>query len=389
MLPSAKHQFRALDGLRGILALLVALFHLPLLGHLYDTSVVRHGELAVDFFFVLSGFVITHASMAQLTSWQGGVGFAIRRFGRIWPLHVVVLGAFVLNEFAKLIATHGTGIQGEFAAFANSNTTSLVSIPSHLLLIQSLGIHDKYTWNGPSWSISTEFYTYLLFALLVLCVPRRWLAAVVAAIALGSGLLFYFISPEWSVPYRTGIFRCMAGFFTGHLVYRLWQSRPQRALPHATLAEAAAIIAILVFPTLPGLSQFSVFTPICVALAVWVFAYQQGSFSKLLTTRPLQTLGLLSYSIYMVHSFIILVIKRALFMYERVTHQTFHYDFRSKWSPHDELVFDFGNPWVMDLLTLLYVLVVIGVAALATRYVENPGRRFFNRLANKWTSHAR
>src|ERR1700761_7501775 len=97
-------RFRALDSWRGIAALLVALFHLNLVSPIYSLDFVRNGYLFVDFFFVLSGFVITHGYADRLGTLQGVGAFAFKRFRRLWPLHVIVLAMFVLVESTKAIA---------------------------------------------------------------------------------------------------------------------------------------------------------------------------------------------------------------------------------------------------------------------------------------------
>ena len=95
-------RFRALDGWRGICALLIALHHFPARGFVYHLPLVRNSWLLVDFFFVLSGFVIAHAYSERLTHANQFKPFAIRRFFRLWPLHVCVLAAFIaLTTSAK------------------------------------------------------------------------------------------------------------------------------------------------------------------------------------------------------------------------------------------------------------------------------------------------
>jgi peptidoglycan/LPS O-acetylase OafA/YrhL len=91
--PAAR--FRALDGLRGVFALAVVTLHCNVYGYFYDLPIVRSAYLAVDFFFVLSGFVISHASMHRLGSFRALGTFVIRRFERVWPLHAVMLACFV------------------------------------------------------------------------------------------------------------------------------------------------------------------------------------------------------------------------------------------------------------------------------------------------------
>ena len=151
---SMKTHFRVLDAWRGVAALLVALFHLNLYGAIYSLEFVRNAYLFVDFFFVLSGFVITHSYSDRLKTVEDVRSFAIKRLGRIWPLHAVVLVAFVAIEGTKgLLAAHGTSFY--LPPFTGNN--SLSTIPMNLAFAQSFGLVQHLTSNPPSWSICAEF----------------------------------------------------------------------------------------------------------------------------------------------------------------------------------------------------------------------------------------
>src|ERR1700742_2803797 len=183
MAEGAPRQFRALDGWRGVGALFVALHHFPAQGFVYHLSLVRHSWMFVDFFFVLSGFVIAFAYGGRLQKRDTLWPFAVRRFFRLWPLHVVVLVGFVALETYRYVST-GEGFTG---------TRSLFSLFTNLTLTQSLGLNSDMTWNTPSWAVSTEFWTYIVFALMVLLFGRwrniaavLWIAASIAVLALHS-----------------------------------------------------------------------------------------------------------------------------------------------------------------------------------------------------------
>src|SRR5882724_9776652 len=150
------HRFRILDGWRGACALLVALFHLDAYWHFYETPLIRNAWLFVDFFFVLSGFVISHAYRGRLSDWREARSFVVRRVGRLWPLHMAVLALFILLEALKLAVVSTGHVGGDSLAF--TDTKAFDAIAANIVLIQSLGVYDHLTWNFPSWSISTEFY---------------------------------------------------------------------------------------------------------------------------------------------------------------------------------------------------------------------------------------
>src|SRR6201999_2420569 len=132
MAEGAPRQFRALDGWRGVGALFVALHHFPARGFVYHLSLVRHSWMFVDFFFVLSGFVIAFAYGGRLQKRDTLWPFAVRRFFRLWPLHVVVLVGFVALETYRYVST-GEGFTG---------TRSLFSLFTNLTLTQSLGLNS-------------------------------------------------------------------------------------------------------------------------------------------------------------------------------------------------------------------------------------------------------
>ena len=95
----ASTRFDVLDAMRGICALIVALYHFNTTGLLSQLGIVKHGWIFVDYFFVLSGFVIAHSYGARLAERTVGVPrFIALRFGRIYPLHIVVLAAIVARS---------------------------------------------------------------------------------------------------------------------------------------------------------------------------------------------------------------------------------------------------------------------------------------------------
>src|SRR5688500_7682636 len=95
-------RFKALDGWRGLCALSVALMHLNFAGNYQDVHFVDNAYLFVDFFFVLSGFVISHSTWDRLSSTQDLTSFVVRRFARLWPLHATVIAILVPIEAVRV-----------------------------------------------------------------------------------------------------------------------------------------------------------------------------------------------------------------------------------------------------------------------------------------------
>ena len=96
-------RFHALDSWRGLCAVLVALLHYHAIWHLHEFPLIRNSYLFVDFFFVLSGFVIAHAYGDRIGDLADFGRFVALRLGRLWPLHATVLGLFLVVEIVALV----------------------------------------------------------------------------------------------------------------------------------------------------------------------------------------------------------------------------------------------------------------------------------------------
>jgi peptidoglycan/LPS O-acetylase OafA/YrhL len=319
----AKVHFRVLDSWRGIAAVLVALFHLNVFGAIYAMDFVRNGFLFVDFFFVLSGFVITHSYSDRLLT-LGGVGsFAIRRLGRLWPLHAVVLLAFVIVEAAKAVSVM-RGASFDKPPFTDGSSPG--SILTNLAFGQSFGLEKQLTWNPPSWSICAEFWTYLIFAA-ALFIASTWLRRArltseifITAILVGAAAILMLCSQHgMDVTFDLGLARCLYGFLVGHLTYRLWQVVSHVEFK-AEFLEVATLMAAALFVSMAGHSGYSFLAPLVFAVVVFVFAFEAGLVSSFLLNRTNAWLGRISYSIYMWQAFIIFnLIDRPVSMIEKMT----------------------------------------------------------------------
>lgn len=368
-------RYRALDGWRGICAVLVAVHHFHVDSHVYGVPLIGNGYLYVDFFFVLSGFVISHSWGARIRGPCDLGLFMARRLARLWPLHAVVLALFVLLEAAKAAALSAVAMGAANAPF--SGDTMPAAIATNLLLVHALGLHDRATWNYPSWSISTEFYTYALFGLLCLAGLARRVAPLAVVAAAGAVVVAAF-SREWLHTIADfGFFRCVYGFFIGCVVHHLVARRPWHG--GGTLAEAAAVLAVAaVVAVSPKGAPLSMAAPPVFGLAVAVFAAEGGAVSRLLAAAPFQALGAWSYSLYLVHSLVLVVIGRAVTVLERsaglALTQTVTVNGQARPLLH------LGGAWAGDVAVLAFVAVLLAVSALAWRWVERPGQELARRL---------
>ncbi|HEX8471581.1 MAG TPA: acyltransferase, partial [Brevundimonas sp.] len=299
------HRFEALDSLRGVCAILVLMFHMPVASHWRDWPLIQHGYLFVDYFFVLSGFVIAHAYAQRLKTRRDAGRFMVRRLGRVWPLHVLMLVCFIGLELVRLW-THFD------LAPPFTRDRSIDTIFTNLLLIQAWHIHPYLTWNGPSWTLSAEVACYLIFAGLVLVAPQRfrWIGAVLAVI--GAVIVVMFARRWMNTTFDFAVPRAVYGFFLGCLLQGFWTRIPRlkAAGPAknwgATALEVASILACCLFIAWAE-GPVTVLVSVVFLGIVWVFAGEDGLLSRALDHPALVTLGRWSFAIYMVHMFVLTV----------------------------------------------------------------------------------
>lgn len=373
-------RFVVLDGWRGICALLVALAHADFLGHFYEWGLVRNGHLFVDFFFVLSGFVIAHAYSERIGSWRGFANFAVRRIGRLWPLHIALLLAFIAIEIVLLIAQSRGLLAGFRPAFTDSSPVA--AIPTNVLLIQALGMHDFPTFNRPSWSISTELYGNLLLGLIWMLLPsRRALLAALVVAALSAVAVFTFSPAYLRTVVGVAFFRCLYGLMIGYLIYEFLRRTIGGRLPAASLVEIACLTIVAAYVWSAGETVWTMAAPLIFGAAILVFAREEGVISRLLRSAPFVRLGEWSYSIYMVHYLILTFIAVAVRMAEPTLGMTIA-------QPIDVggatiKLITAGGRTAMDVMAILYLAIVVAVAAGTYRLIEVPTRDRFNGWARR------
>ncbi|WP_437202397.1 acyltransferase family protein [Planctomicrobium sp. SH664] len=260
------------------------------------TPFLRHGELMVDFFFILSGFVLAfvYSSAVQKQSLQY-FGFVRKRFARIYPLHLVMLLAFI----GVWLATSMFSIRFERA----DEYTWPRALYNFLMLHSMTGL--KRGFNGPSWSISAEWVAYLLFPFVAAFFLSRLRLRSALLVAIGWFLLVYFLvsKPGYAMTDRTGdggVFRILAELPLGIVAFRIYAMNLQ--LPRPQLWVAGSILSLTLLMTFDAPTWMSVLV-ISTIVLFCALAERQNSIAWL--RHPwLVYGGEISYSIYMVHSFI-------------------------------------------------------------------------------------
>lgn len=373
---AAKGRFRALDGLRGAAALLVVVYHIAFYSiqwpnHLFDNDFVRHGYLAVDLFFILSGLVISSNYSLRLNNLSEVKEFLLLRFFRLYPLHAFVLGGLVLLELVKLVVqSFSLMAPSEYPPFTGYNT--IEGLVANLLLVNGWHVSKIASWNGPSWSISCEWAAYLVYSVVILAglAKRRLFFITGVLMTIFIYPLFIWESGTLDFTADWGIIRGLSGFFLGMLIFQLDRGGSFR-LP----SRVAAIFEILAAAALIPAITFARGTLILVVIPLFVLLVallrsDQGPVAFLLNSRSAQFLGRISYSIYMVHSIIVTGFVIA------VKHVVPYFS-------HSSAI----NSWTGDILAILALICVVTTSAVTYAFIEEParlvGRRHFTRYAKR------
>jgi len=354
----------ALTGIRAVAALMVLLLHteqnVPA-GLAATVPFLDHGHLGVDFFFVLSGFIISHVYLSALArpDWQAIRVFLWHRLIRLYPVHVTIL--------AGLVAMVGLASSAGLS-FNVPEAWRPGDLWAHLTLLHAWGVTATATWNAPSWSISAEWFAYLLFPALApaLLLLRRPTAAAIAATAALASMAGIFAAAGWEINSWTGapaLVRVSGEFICGAALFRLTVllrgstsafavAKPLGLRHPGDLLAMAAFAGYLVGASTGVIDEALVGL---LALTILGVANSEGPMARFLGSRPVAWLGEISYSVYMVHFPLLIVLRRVL--------EAAGY---AAWSRPAHLA-----------AFALAIALVIAAAAILFYVVEHPARRRF------------
>ena len=346
--PGRRRQILPLTGIRGVACVWVLLFHGYLLLRDYrvigEHDLLFRGYLGVDLFFVLSGFVLAMTYGASLASpGVRAIGhFYLSRAFRILPLHWVVLLAFAIA------APMMSGIW-----WLPSPHTPQRWLASFLLVQSWIGEPDS--WNSPAWSLSAEWGAYLAFPALAWIVwrvrsHRLVLALGVAALAL-LALAAYVRYGDTFYGRVTvlGLVRCACEFTAGMLAFRFAGLTP-RVGRHGGALLAAGLALLILTLSFPQTDWPAPFAFCLIVLACWSDA---GMAKFLFGNRLVAWLGEISFSLYIVHWFLIECAFGLL-----------------AGGPHGS-----RDPVTATAAVTLALVSAVPIAALLYRYVERPSHR--------------
>ena len=300
-----------LESIRGIAALLVFLHHIPNWNNeIFGLSILRNAHLMVDLFFVLSGYVIYVSYGQKINSIKDALHFQFLRFGRLYPVHLVVLSGFFLAEIAKYFAISEYGITFGRPAFENFTFENTFA---NVLLVQDFGFFSN-TWsiNGPSWSIGIEFYIYLLFAIIGVFLPR--IKLLIFTLLFLSSTIFLFTANQATYDIYSNILRGGAGFFLGCLTAACSNKLNLNNSKLSSAIQYVGIFFVIIFLLFkPPSRQFDMLIyGLSATLIITIVHGIDNPFKKFLRNRLLVELGKISYSLYMCHMLIIWTVSNSL-----------------------------------------------------------------------------
>ena len=313
--PPLKERFAVLDIFRGIFSSFVVLFHLSAFSNtpILNNEFIYNTDLFVDFFFVLSGFVIAYSYQFIRTGKELG-RFYKKRFFRLYPLHIIVLLIFVGIELSKHSASGYVHVNK-----IDNVSNSLSTFFTNVFLVNSVkfpGINDV-SWNIASWSISAEMIAYLVFGLTILMINHNNLARfktfIYAFVVIAAALILYFCTGGFKLIYSFdyGFLRGIIGFFIGVCCFNAFNAlkiylRSLRNLLFSLL-EIFTLVTTMVFVCFGSVfKNYGFIYEVLFFVTILVFAFEKGWLSVALKKiNFLHQTGKYSYSIYMVHTLIL------------------------------------------------------------------------------------
>ncbi|MCK1675311.1 acyltransferase [Bradyrhizobium sp. 150] len=341
----------ALDGLRGFAAFYVVLHHMSTNRLLPAYPILLHGSMLVDTFFVISGFVMAYQYRARLDSVSSAASFVRRRFARIWPLHAAILCTMMIPRLVGLVLNGATGSP----LFQAAGDHSLASWLASLTLLNGMGLYDYAVWNGPSWTVSVEFFAYLVFAAAALR-GGRWLNSIALTIVIGASTILIAKGIYLAGPIQYSFLRCLVGFFCGVLAmagYDFLATRHVLDKTKAIVVEGVFFALAILLLWFGSASTGLAFPPVC-GILVAVLALGRSPLARLLSSRFFQRLGAWSLAMYLLH----IPLLNALWSAD-------------SWTTYVDLHFRFG--WGTRE-SIVFLVLVLGIAALAHNLLEKPAR---------------
>ncbi len=279
-------QFDVLDFYRYAGAVLVAIDHYMILYLPVDRAVKSyiHSQLQplMGFFFTLSGFVIMHVYAGRLSSAPDYFDYLKKRLARMYPLHIVTF----------LAAPRFAGFYVPEAIIPN------------ILLVHAWNTTHRLSFDYPSWSVSAEFFVYLLFPIFFYLIIKfgRYSIMLPSACGICISILFYLLNiGNWQdATYNFGCLRAVPSFIAGMIVYQLATSDFALFRVPAWLAHGSAAVTLPIM--LCGMPREVML--IVMALVVFLLARTEPSVPGVLSRPIPRALANASYGFYLLHALV-------------------------------------------------------------------------------------
>ncbi len=370
---NTKPHYALLDGLRGVAALLVVWYHVfegyQFAGNKPIIDFANHGYLAVDFFFILSGFVIGYAYDDRWGKSLSLGSFFRRRLIRLHPMVMLgaVIGAvsFLLTGMERWDGTHSTLLLTLLALLCS--WLMIPAVPGIQREVRGNG--EMFPLNGPCWSLFFEYIGNIIYAFIMRRLPTRILACVSALLC--CALAWYAITDQsgygsigvgWTIDTTNvlgGLLRMLCPFTLGLLMSRVF--KPLRKARGAFWIGAIVLLLLFHVPFITSGNQLSlngIFETVCIVVVfpaiVWLAA--SGKTTDKTSTSICRFLGNISYSLYIVHY----PVMYAFYMWLIKTKQ-----------------FTFAETWPMALATMACS---VCIAWLCLKFYDEPVRKWLKRL---------
>ncbi len=299
-------ELRQLTGVRFIAAVWVVLYHFRfmILGIVPELKPVgflfEGGYLAVDVFFVLSGYIIAYQYLRAFPRGRGDFGaFLVKRLARIYRLQVVTLAFTVVTILV------GIGIGVPITPASNFTVWGAVQ---DVLLIRGW-VFPSQGWNFPAWSLSAEWFAYLLFpvvAIVVVWAVRRRgrVLALAAVCVLVEGVAAFLLPSFDGMPHP--LLRVMTAFLLGALIQA---ATPGTGRPALAIAGIVVLVALMIGGSLIPFDGLRAAVSLAAAAAALAgLANGSGAVVRVLGSRLLEYGGRISYGMYMAHGILLMIL---------------------------------------------------------------------------------
>lgn len=286
-----------LQSLRAILCLIVVIVHFTPYEKLYFHNHYLAG-IAVLGFFILSGYVLTLNYYEKIINQNNLFSFIKKRFFRLFPLHLFFLILFLFLEFLKYQITIGFNLKINSEIFEYNN---LYTFLSNLFLINTL--NNYLSFNLPSWAVSAEFLSSIIFGFFILIFKKKFL---IIAYIIFLFIIFFFLKLEYNLIQYNGylsLLSCLACYFLGCVLYSLSNNKYLIFLLSNYSIQFFNFV-ILLFVLKYNYSSFIVIFNFFIIIFFLIRLDNKSFFFKIITNKLLIKIGNISYSIYLSHYFI-------------------------------------------------------------------------------------